>query len=154
MLRDVGSRDRLVEANGAVEQQRRYWSRACPDSRKRGTRHHRPAHRIGVLLVNPGGPGASCRNFALHADTILPAEVTARYDVVGFDPRGTGASAPIRCAAKPGDGGAVPDDETSFQRLVATNKAAHDDCRARNGALVDHVGTRAVADDMDDLRAA
>jgi len=56
------------------------------------------AHRIGSLFVNPGGPGNSGVQFVREAArTAYPAEVRARYDIVGFDPRGVAASTPVRC---------------------------------------------------------
>src|SRR5690606_12922345 len=49
--------------------------------------------RIGPLFVNPGGPGATATDFAVHQASTLPAEITERFDIVGVDPRGLGASA-------------------------------------------------------------
>jgi len=48
-----------------------------------------PERRIGVLLINPGGPGAS----GMEAAAALSAEIEKtsigeRFDFVGFDPRG------------------------------------------------------------------
>src|SRR6476661_6840552 len=45
--------------------------------------------KIGSLLVNPGGPGASGIGLASVADG---TEIAERFDVIGFDPRGVGAS--------------------------------------------------------------
>ena len=56
----------------------------------------RPA-RIGSLVLNPGGPGASGVQFVRDVYDLLPAELRDRFDIVGFDPRGTGASMPIDC---------------------------------------------------------
>lgn len=56
-----------------------------------------PAQRIGVLLVNPGGPGKSGINLAHSAATDFPASVRSRFDVIGWDPRGVGQSSPVRC---------------------------------------------------------
>ena len=48
-----------------------------------------PAHRIGSLLLNPGGPGGSGVDYVLVAGPFLYTdEVRARFDLVGFDPRG------------------------------------------------------------------
>ena len=53
-----------------------------------------PRTRIGSLMVNPGGPGASGVQYALQARSQVSAAVRARFDVVGFDPRGAGGSMP------------------------------------------------------------
>ena len=60
------------------------------------------AHRIGTLFVNNGGPGNSVIDF-MHGDVhdVVPAAVQARFDIVGFDPRGVGESTPVRCFADP-----------------------------------------------------
>ena len=51
-----------------------------------------PERKIGTLFFNPGGPGGSGR---------IPPKMTKalhkRFDIVGFDPRGTNASTPVRC---------------------------------------------------------
>ena len=44
--------------------------------------------RIGSLVVNPGGPGASGMSYAAAADGIVGTQVRRYFDVVGFDPRG------------------------------------------------------------------
>ena len=52
-------------------------------------------NRIGSLVINPGGPGSSGVDYALNAEYIVNPAVLERYDIVGFDPRGIGASTPI-----------------------------------------------------------
>ena len=61
-------------------------------------------NRIGSLLLNPGGPGASGIETAVFLSFGsklggLPTEVTDRFDIVGFDPRGVGRSDPIKCVS-------------------------------------------------------
>ncbi|MEI6666363.1 MAG: alpha/beta hydrolase, partial [Chloroflexota bacterium] len=56
-----------------------------------------PSRRIGSLLVNPGGPGASGVDFARSIAPAFPVEVRDRFDIVGFDPRGVAASTPLLC---------------------------------------------------------
>ncbi len=53
--------------------------------------------RIGSLVVNPGGPGASATSYAAAADAIVGTQVRRYFDVVGFDPRGVGQSEPLDC---------------------------------------------------------
>ena len=50
------------------------------------------SRRIGALVINPGGPGGSGVQYALGARSELPAALRARFDIVGFDPRGVGGS--------------------------------------------------------------
>jgi hypothetical protein len=61
-----------------------------------------PARRIGSLVTNPGGPGGSGIQYALQARQVVSAAVRARFDVVGFDPRGVAGSVPaIHCLTGP-----------------------------------------------------
>lgn len=62
------------------------------------------AGRIGTVFVNPGGPGGSGVGFLLSGfGEALGANLRGRFDVVGFDPRGVGASDPLRCFDSRGD---------------------------------------------------
>src|SRR3954467_1860617 len=57
-------------------------------------------HRIGSLFTNPGGPGNSGVAFVRdEARDVYTDAVRARFDVVGVDPRGVGASPPVRCGS-------------------------------------------------------
>src|SRR5215813_4546185 len=57
-----------------------------------------PAHRIGSLFLNPGGPGGSGVDFTVFAGPFLYNDsVRAHFDLVGFDPRGIGRSTALRC---------------------------------------------------------
>lgn len=53
---------------------------------------------LGTLMGNPGGPGATGVDFMLGMG-LSPGfeDVAAHYDLLGFDPRGIGASTPIDC---------------------------------------------------------
>src|SRR5207237_8425288 len=55
-----------------------------------------PSRRIGSVLTNPGGPGASGIDYLRQAASSM-TNLKKRFDLVGFDPRGVGQSAPIRC---------------------------------------------------------
>ena len=56
-----------------------------------------PDERIGSLVFNPGGPGGSGIDFISSAAVAVPAEISERFDLVGFDPRGVGASTAVDC---------------------------------------------------------
>ncbi|MCU1536135.1 MAG: tripeptidyl-peptidase [Humibacillus sp.] len=115
--------------------------------------------RIGSLVVNPGGPGASAVDYAAAADAIVGADVRRYFDVVGFDPRGVGRSHPLDCISdRQLDGfmGAdqTPDDAAEQQALLAQARVLADGCKAKNPTLLPHLSTEDSAKDMDVLRAA
>ena len=56
-----------------------------------------PDNRIGVLLVNPGGPGYPASVLATFADQIFTPELRSRFDIVAIDPRGTFADTAVNC---------------------------------------------------------
>jgi hypothetical protein len=58
-----------------------------------------PAHRIGTLFVNPGGPGQAAEPTALQfaEDPSQAGALLDRFDIVGIDPRGVGASTQLQC---------------------------------------------------------
>jgi pimeloyl-ACP methyl ester carboxylesterase len=114
-----------------------------------------PARRIGVLVVDPGGPGGSGVGFSLSG-TFFSAEVQARFDIVGFDQRGTGDSAFVRCSEELLENGPTtePVDQAGFDALVAHNRLLRADCRARSGPVFDHADTGLGARDLDAVRRA
>ncbi|MBN1093143.1 alpha/beta fold hydrolase [Blastococcus sp. TML/M2B] len=59
--------------------------------------HPQQTEKIGSLVVNPGGPGASGLDAALGLALTLPEDVLRRFDLVGFDPRGVASSSPVEC---------------------------------------------------------
>ncbi len=59
--------------------------------------HPAQTERIGSLMINPGGPGASGLDAALGLALTLPEDVLRRFDLVGFDPRGVASSSPVMC---------------------------------------------------------
>ena len=119
-----------------------------------------PAQRIGSLVLNPGGPGGSGIQYALAARSVVSPAVRARFDVVGFDPRGVGQSVPaIHCLTGPELDTYLKtnDDPVTAAQLatvVTQSKLFAQGCERRSGALLPYVGTRDAARDMDVLRAA
>ncbi|POX36485.1 protease [Streptomyces sp. Ru73] len=115
--------------------------------------------RRGVLLVNPGGPGGSGLPYAVTKRAKLPESVRRAYDVIGFDPRGTGRSAPADCGPMgglfdaPGED-PVPMDPAAERAHLDTLRRTADDCATGVGAALPHLSTTETARDMDALRAA
>ncbi|TGB14248.1 alpha/beta fold hydrolase [Streptomyces sp. MZ04] len=114
-----------------------------------------PDRRVGVLMVNPGGPGDSGVDFAVRrAKTHFSAEVQEKFDIVGFDPRGVGASNPVKCSKELLDQrpSAYPRDQAEFSQLAEFNRALRKDCRQHTGPVFDHADTLSVVRDMDAIR--
>ena len=95
------------------------------------------AARIGSLVLNPGGPGGSGIDLAWSYASVFPTELLARFDLVGFDPRGVSRSTPVDC----GD-------------LNRSFRVVERECVARSGVLLPYVGTQNAARDMEQLRKA
>ncbi|WP_280508322.1 alpha/beta hydrolase [Nocardia flavorosea] len=113
--------------------------------------------KIGSLLLNPGGPGMSGLSTATIGGGTPVAE---RFDRVGFDPRGVGASTPAVTCLTPQEADAEraetpePNTPEGIAADEAENREYADLCMARTGAdLLAHIGTREVVQDMDIIRA-
>lgn len=121
-----------------------------------------PSRRVGSLVVNPGGPGASGMTMAAGlSGTVAGTELGRRFGLVGFDPRGIGASLPrVNCLTADGrDAERLDSDANTSPSAVARteseNRAYAARCARRSGTeLLANMGTRDVAKDMDVLRSA
>lgn len=114
-----------------------------------------PGARIGSLLMNPGGPGGSAVEFVEGSP--LPVELTQRFDIVGFDPRGVGRSDPLDCRTHLQgiyDVDPTIEDATDQKAYVDASQEFVDECAETYADLLPHLGTVNVAKDMDRIRAA
>lgn len=112
----------------------------------------KPKQRLGVLFVNPGGPGESGVDFALESG--LSRKLRERFDIIGFDPRGVARSQAVRCGGKLGkQPSAYPRNPRDFRSLRDYQGRLHKACRAKTGLLYDFLDAGNVARDMDAIRA-
>ncbi|WP_436760030.1 alpha/beta hydrolase [Streptosporangium sp. V21-05] len=121
----------------------------------------KPSRRRGVLLTNPGGPGAGGIGYPVILATFgLPQEVADSYDVIGFDPRGVGRSSPVTCDLTPEQlarGNFPPYARTAADvtRAAGNARAIAEQCATSPTAwMLPHVTTANTARDMDRIRAA
>jgi pimeloyl-ACP methyl ester carboxylesterase len=114
--------------------------------------------KIGSLVINPGGPGASGVDYAYNAEFIFGPSLLEKYDIVGFDPRGIGASEPIRCLTNTQTdesfaSDSKPDNQKELNALVKQMQQYVSRCEAHTHNIL-HYSTADSARDMDLLRIA
>ncbi|MFI6699142.1 alpha/beta hydrolase [Streptomyces sp. NPDC050509] len=120
----------------------------------------KPAQRRGVLLTNPGGPGGAGLDYpAILAGSGLPQEVLDAYDVIGFDPRGVGRSAPVTCDMTPEQQARgyarYAHTEADVAREVGPARTVAEQCStSRTAGMLPYTTTPNTARDMDRIRAA
>jgi pimeloyl-ACP methyl ester carboxylesterase len=117
--------------------------------------------RRGVLLTNPGGPGAGgLEHPAVLAAAGLPREVLDSYDLIGFDPRGVANSTPLTCELTDEQiaRGNFPPYTHDAADVAAEAPRARDIARrcanAPTASMLPHTTTANTARDMDRLRMA
>lgn len=114
------------------------------------------SERLGAIVINPGGPGGSGISYVEAYASQFTSRLMARYDVVGFDPRGVGKSAPVDCTA--------PKEKDRLYASESTPDTAAEikdyeepfdvsECAAETGKLFNHLSTVEVVKDLDILRA-
>jgi pimeloyl-ACP methyl ester carboxylesterase len=114
-----------------------------------------PDHRIGSLLLNPGGPGAPGLDLVQYAAGQLPESITDRFDIVSWDPRGVGRSTAVDCGSDLDARFAVdsaPDDPAELAALEQAAANLVTACVQRSGDLLRHVSTDDTVQDLDVLR--
>jgi pimeloyl-ACP methyl ester carboxylesterase len=113
--------------------------------------------RLGSLLINPGGPGGSG---IASLEALLPRiskDVRARYDILGFDPRGVGDSAAVTCYTDmeqldeffAADWPRTPE---GYEQSVAIVEPFAQACAENSGPVLAHVDTVSAAKDMEAIR--
>jgi pimeloyl-ACP methyl ester carboxylesterase len=120
-----------------------------------------PAHRIGTLFMNPGGPGGQGTTQITGFLPFVPKALRERFDVVSWDPRGIGESTAVQCFDSPdaeseflGEFSDFPVGHRQEQGYISTWRRFGRICARRAGELLSHVSTAETARDLDLLRRA
>ncbi|MFD4642964.1 alpha/beta hydrolase [Lentzea sp. NPDC058436] len=120
-----------------------------------------PAKKIGSLFINPGGPGGAGLIYSAYGSSFFTPEILEKFDLIGFDPRGVGRSAPLRCFRTQEEADAVnvgwyalPITKDEIASSIRQSKAYTDYCKINAGPLLNHMSTEAVARDLDVMREA
>lgn len=118
-----------------------------------------PSRRIGTLFLNPGGPGGSGVQLALQAPGFLSQDILDRFDIVGFDPRGTNYGTKLKCFSgyrsstltlQYLDG--IPVSRTERRHYLGAAKKLAAGCSQRGRTMASAMSTTEVARDLDVLR--
>ena len=116
--------------------------------------------RIGSLFVNFGGPGGDAVGALQAFGAGLFQVLNERFDIVGFDPRGTGQTDyAIDCGVNQEALGIYRKPVTTPEnvdpdRLLADAEEYVAACVANNAKILPYASTATAARDMDMLRAA
>jgi pimeloyl-ACP methyl ester carboxylesterase len=114
--------------------------------------------RIGSMLVNPGGPGFGGTAIARNASAYLSSRLLDVFDIVGWDPRGTGNSSPaVDCIDEYDEYFAIdptPSNDEEKQRLIDVSMRFADICEEKNSAILPYISTNNSARDMNQIRQA
>jgi pimeloyl-ACP methyl ester carboxylesterase len=115
-----------------------------------------PGRRRGDLFLIPGGPGNSGLANPTQDAARLPEAVLDEYDLIGFDPRGVGASSPVSCDLPPAEQNIFqyPAPNGDISGNVAVARATARDCVRNGGPVLRTISTANEARDIDRIRAA
>jgi pimeloyl-ACP methyl ester carboxylesterase len=125
-------------------------------------RHRATGDVAGSLFINPGGPGASGVDFVRdNVNLAISARVREQYDVIGWDPRGVGASSAVSCFTDPremddfiyGVPSAKRNSPEWLDEVTQSAQSFVDACVENSGWLLPYVDTLSTVRDLDMLRA-
>ena len=117
-----------------------------------------PADRIGSMMVNPGGPGFGGSSLADDAQYYFSQDLIDRFDIIAWDPRGTGESTPaVKCVDTFDEYFGLdspPETPEEKQALIDASQAFNEKCAESSGTILPYVSTKASAQDINSLRLA
>ncbi|MEY2627882.1 MAG: hypothetical protein RJB08_1641 [Actinomycetota bacterium] len=114
--------------------------------------------KVGALIVNRGGPGAESASMAPDAEFYFGQKLLDSFDIIAFDPRGTGASEPFVDCVDEIDpyfaGDITAETPEQRQKIIDDAQAFNDACEAKSGEILPYISTVASARDIDSIRRA
>ena len=117
-----------------------------------------PADRIGSMMVNPGGPGFGGSSLADDAEYYFSQDLIDHFDIIAWDPRGTGESTPAVDCVDTFDEyfglDSPPETPDEKQALIDASQAFNDKCAENSGTILPYISTQASAQDINSLRLA
>ena len=117
-----------------------------------------PKFKIGSMLVNPGGPGFGGSAVARDAQFYFSQDLLDSFDVIGWDPRGTGKSTPaVNCIDQYDEYFGIdstPETPEEKQAIIDMSQKFNDECVRRSGEILPYISTQATARDMNSIRQA
>jgi pimeloyl-ACP methyl ester carboxylesterase len=117
-----------------------------------------PADRIGSMMVNPGGPGFGGSSLADDAQYYFSQDLIDQFDIIAWDPRGTGESTPtVNCVDTFDEYFGLdspPETPEEKQALIDASQAFNDKCAENSGTILPYISTKASAQDINSLRLA
>ena len=111
---------------------------------------------VGNLVINPGGPGGSGVDYAYSYQSVFTSEIIKNFNLIGFDPRGVGKSAPIKCLNDAQTDisyaeNSYPNNDAELAKFQAESAKYAENCQKKSRYL-EYYGTANAARDMDILR--
>ena len=115
-----------------------------------------PADRIGSMMVNPGGPGFGGSSLADDAEYYFSQDLIDHFDIIAWDPRGTGESTPAVDCVDTFDEyfglDSPPETPDEKQALIDASQAFNDKCAENSGTILPYISKQASAQDINSLR--
>jgi pimeloyl-ACP methyl ester carboxylesterase len=119
----------------------------------------KPNQRIGSLFINYGGPGVPGVPVVKAGGEGLDGLGDGQFDIVGWDPRGTGESTHVTCFQNAnkrerfwGEDWTIPSTPLSISLYVPKTIEFVQRCTDMSGSLLAHVSTEDTVRDLDYLR--
>jgi pimeloyl-ACP methyl ester carboxylesterase len=114
------------------------------------------SNAVGNLVINPGGPGGSGVDYAYSYQSVFTSQVIKNFNLIGFDPRGVGRSAPVKCLNDAQTDSSYaedsyPDNELELEKFQEESAKYAEKCK-KNNKFLDSYSTANAARDMDVLR--